>query len=89
MVTIDPQLMEILACPEDKSPLHLAGEELVGKINAAIAAGKISNRGGNPVSEPIAECLVRKDGNWLYPVRDDITVMFVEEAIPLPPPLEE
>lgn len=86
MATIDPQLMEILACPEDKSPLHLAGEELVAKINAAIAAGKISNRGGNPVSEPIAEGLVRKDGNWLYPVRDDIPVMLVEEAIPLPPP---
>lgn len=86
MVMIDPQLMEILACPDDKSPVHLAGEELVGKINAAIAAGNISNRGGNPVSEPIEEGLVREDEKWLYPVRDDIPVMLMEEALPLPPP---
>lgn len=83
---IDEQLLEILACPEDKSPVHLADEALVRQVNQAIAAGRLSNRAGNSVSEPIDGGLVREDGQWLYPIRDDIPVMLVEEALPLPPP---
>lgn len=83
---IDEQLLEILACPEDKSPVHLAEAELVQRVNAAIAAGHVKNRGGADVSDPIEAGLVRADGKWLYPVRDDIPVMLVEEALPLPPP---
>ena len=37
---IDEQLLEILACPEDKSPVHLADDALVRDVNAAIAAGR-------------------------------------------------
>lgn len=80
---IDPQLLEILACPEDKSTLHQAEEELIAKINRDIGAGQVKNRAGQPVTEPIEGGLVRQDGKWLYPVRDDIPVMLIEEAIPL------
>jgi uncharacterized protein YbaR (Trm112 family) len=83
---IDEQLLEILACPEDKSPVHLADAALLQQVNAAIAAGRLGNRGGSVVSEPIDGGLVRADGKWLYPIRDDIPVMLIEEAIPLPPP---
>jgi uncharacterized protein YbaR (Trm112 family) len=83
---IDEQLLEILACPEDKSPVHLADDALVRDVNAAIAAGRVTNRGGGAVTEPIDGGLVRADGKWLYPIRDDIPVMLVEEALPLPPP---
>lgn len=83
---IDEQLLEILACPEDKSAVHLAEDALVGQVNAAIAAGRLNNRAGHPVTEPIDGGLVRADGQWLYPIRDDIPVMLIEEALPLPPP---
>jgi uncharacterized protein YbaR (Trm112 family) len=83
---IDEQLLEILACPEDKSPVHLAEAALVQRVNAAIAAGRLANRAGQPVGEAIDGGLVRADGKWLYPIRDDIPVMLVEEAIALPPP---
>jgi uncharacterized protein len=83
---IDAQLLEILACPEDKSPVHLADAALVAQVNAAIAAGRCKNRGGGTVSQAIDGGLVRADGKWLYPIRDDIPVMLVEEALPLPPP---
>jgi uncharacterized protein len=83
---IDEQLLEILACPEDKSPVHLADAALLQRVNAAIAAGRLQNRGGAAVSEPIEGGLVRADGKWLYPIRDDIPVMLIEEALPLPPP---
>ena len=83
---IDEELLNILACPEDKSPVRLADAELVQRVNAAISAGRVTNRAGSPVSEPIDGGLVRADGRWLYPIRDDIPVLLIEEALPLPPP---
>ncbi|MEE8395644.1 MAG: Trm112 family protein [bacterium] len=81
---IDEQLLEILACPETKEPVRLAEASLVEILNRAIAAGKVTNRGGEPVKEPIDGGLVRQDGKFLYPIRDEIPIMLVEEAIPLP-----
>lgn len=83
---IDEQLLQILACPEDKSPVRLAEDALIAELNAAIAAGRVQNRAGHAVTEAVDGGLVRADGAWLYPIRDDIPVMLVEEAIPLPPP---
>ena len=80
---IDEQLIEILACPEDKSRVNLADQSLIEKINQAISSGSMSNRGGAPVSEPIEGGLLRADGKWLYPIREDIPIMLVEEALPV------
>jgi uncharacterized protein YbaR (Trm112 family) len=44
----------------------------------------VSNRGGVAVSDALVEALVREDGALLYPVRDDIPIMLVDESIPLP-----
>lgn len=80
---IDKQLLDILACPEDHTPLSMADEGLVARLNQAIAAGKIVNRGGQALNEPIQGGLVRKDGTLLYPIIDDIPVLLVDDAIPL------
>ena len=53
-------------------------------VNQAIAAGGLRNKGGEAVTEPIGGGLVREDGKLLYPIRDEIPVMLVEEAIVLP-----
>ena len=81
---IDQTLLDILVCPETKQPLHVADAELVGKVNAAIEAGTVTNRGGEAVTEALVEALVREDGSFLYPVRDDIPIMLIDESIPLP-----
>ena len=78
---LDPELVEILACPETKQPVRLADADLVQRVNAAIAAGTLKNRDGEAVNEPIQTALVREDGQYLYPVRDDIPVMLIGEAI--------
>ena len=83
---IDEKLLAILACPEDKTPLSLAGKELVEALNKAIAAGRMKNREGTQVSEPLDGGLVRSDEKWLYPIRDDIPVLLPGESLPLPPP---
>jgi uncharacterized protein len=80
---VDASLVEILACPETHQPVTVADEATVSKVNAAIAAGTLKNREGEAVSEPIQTGLVREDGAYLYPVRDDIPVMLIGEAIPL------
>jgi uncharacterized protein YbaR (Trm112 family) len=80
---VDPELLEILACPEDKTPVRLAEAEVLEALNERIRQGGVQNRGGETVSEEIVEGLVREDGKYLYPVRDDIPIMLIDEAIPL------
>ena len=80
---VDAELVEILACPETHQPVRVADDDLVRRLNAAIAAGKVVNRDGQPVTDPIQAGLVREDDAYLYAVRDDIPVMLIGEAIAL------
>jgi uncharacterized protein len=82
-MAIDQQLLDILACPETKEPVALADETLIAKLNAAIAAGTLRNRAGEQVTEKIDGGLVRADQKYLYPIRDDIPIMLIDEGIPL------
>ena len=81
---IDATLLDILVCPETKQPLRVADAALLAEVNSAIEAQSVSNRGGASVSTPLAAALVREDGALLYPVRDDIPIMLIDESIPLP-----
>ena len=80
---LDEELIKILACPETKEPVSLASQDVIDKVNAAIAEGKIVNRGEQKVAEPIEAGLVREDGKFLYPVRDGIPRMLIDEALAL------
>jgi uncharacterized protein YbaR (Trm112 family) len=80
---VDAELLKMLVCPENKTPVEEADEALVAKLNAAIEAGTLKNRGGEVVGERIDGGLVREDQAYLYPIRDDIPIMLIDEAIPL------
>ena len=80
---VDASLVAILACPETHQPVQVADEATVTRVNAAIAAGTVKNRDGDAVGDPIQTGLIREDGAYLYPVRDEIPVMLIGEAIPL------
>jgi uncharacterized protein len=81
---LSPDLLQILRCPETHQKLTPAGAELVGKINEALGRKTVHNRAGQLVTENIETGLVREDGKFLYPVRNNIPVMLIDEAIPLP-----
>ena len=80
---LDAELVQILACPQTRQPVRVADEALVQKVNQAISGGRVVNRDGQPVTEAIQTGLVREDNQYLYPVRDDIPVMLIGEAIAL------
>ena len=62
----------------------MAEADIVAKLNERVSAGTLKNRAGKPVAVALDSGLIRDDGKFLYPVRKDIPVMLVAEAIPLP-----
>ncbi len=80
---IDKDLLAILACPATHQPLAEASAELVQRTNARIATGTLKTVGGTPVKEALQAGLVRQDGKVLYPVRDDIPVLLIDEGLAL------
>ncbi len=80
---VDPELLDMLCCPETKEDVSLAEAALVDKLNALAEAGRLKNRGGETVKEKMDAGLIRADRKYLYPIREDIPIMLIDEAIPL------
>ena len=79
---IDEQLLAILCCPETKQQVSLIDEDTIQSYNELIASGQVKNRGGETVTEKIDGGLLREDGKFLYPIRQSIPIMLIDEALP-------
>jgi len=80
---VNPELLKILCCPETHQSLQEITTERVEELNRQIAAGTLKNRAGKIVTAKLSGGLVRSDGKYLYPIRDQIPIMLVDEALPL------
>jgi len=80
---IDAELLKILCCPETHQPLTPAEPVLLESLNKRIQAGEVRNRSGKDVREACDGGLIRQDGKFLYPVRHNIPIMLIGEAIAL------
>lgn len=81
---IDKELLDIIVCPETKQDLVLAEPGLIERINLLIGKGELRNRSKQAVTEKIDGGLIRKeDRKYLYPIRDDIPILLIDESIPL------
>ncbi|MCZ6572953.1 MAG: Trm112 family protein [Planctomycetota bacterium] len=82
-MTLDPKLLEILACPENHTPVALADAALLQQLNERVKAGALRNRKGDAVGKPIEAALVRDDGKCVYLIEDGIPNMLIDERIDL------
>ncbi|TKB76758.1 MAG: hypothetical protein E8D45_05785 [Nitrospira sp.] len=82
-MNIDNELLAILCCPETKQEVTRADERLIHLLNDRIGKGDVKNKAGQPVSEKLDGGLLRADKKILYPVREDIPIMLIEEGIPV------
>ena len=80
---ITPSTLQILCCPETHQPLSFAPPPLIEEVNGKIAAGTLKNRAGKVLGARLDAGLLRADGKILYPVRNSIPVLIIDEAIPL------
>ena len=84
--TIDQELLAILCCPETKQDVSLVDSQTLERLNAEIEKGELRNKAGQPVKEKIDGGLIRKDQTVVYPIRDQIPIMLIEEGIVLEAP---
>lgn len=82
-VNIDKDLLSILCCPETKQDVSLADAALIAQLNEAASRGQLKNKANKLVTELLDGGLIRDDRKILYPIREDIPVMLIEEGIPL------
>ena len=80
---LDPEFVKILVCPDNRTPVRIASEQEITNLNQKIEEGSLQNIGGRKVNDKIDGGLIREAGDRLYPVRENIPVMLVEEAIKL------
>ncbi len=80
---ISNELLSILCCPETRQDLVPAEKPLIEKLNQLIAKRELKNRTGDIVGQKLDGGLIRNDRKFLYPVRNDIPVMLLDEAISL------
>ena len=80
---MEKRLLQILRCPVTHKGLSMARRDLLGRVNAAIEAGRVANREGTVLSEPFDEALVTDDDKVLYPITNGIPVLLEGESVNL------
>jgi uncharacterized protein YbaR (Trm112 family) len=78
---IAKDLLTILCCPETKQDIRLLDPNVVEQLNLRIEKGELKTKGGQLVTETIDGGLLRNDGTVVYPIRDQIPIMLIEEGI--------
>jgi len=82
-MTVADNFLQLMRCPVTGQIVRIACEEIVGKVNAAIREGKLTNRIGEIVDDTIDEALVNADQTLLFPIRNDIVTMVADDLIAL------
>ena len=80
-MTDQESIVEMLQCPVTSSPLSKASCSMIESINQQIGSGVIRDRSGNEVTVSLDAGFVNEDQSVLYPVRQGIIILSVDQAI--------
>ncbi len=80
-MAIDPELLEILCCPETKTELKVMTAEEIANVNSQIEKNALKYKDGKPVDKPLQEGLITVDKKTIYRVDDEIPIMLMEMGI--------
>lgn len=82
-MAVDTELLSVLVCPDNRSPLQVATKSVISDLNERIAAGTARTVGGNRVENPVSEGLICEGDNVLYRVQDGVPLLLVDQGIRL------
>ena len=54
-MTVDPELVEILVCPETRRPVRIARADELARVNAAVRDGTLRNRAGARIERDVID----------------------------------
>jgi uncharacterized protein YbaR (Trm112 family) len=76
-------LLDILACPENLTPLHLATQREIDSVRGRIRAGTLQYWSGTTATDTFDGLLIRSDGKIGYVIQQGVPVMLIERALVL------
>jgi uncharacterized protein YbaR (Trm112 family) len=80
---IREDLLKILVCPESHQPLRELTTKELEDLNLKIEQGRVTNRAGQALTDKLDGALLRQDGHFAYPIRNQLPVMLIAEGIPM------
>ncbi len=73
--------LSILSCPITKSNLRFMEPEEIGSLNSGIAAGKVWQLDGRPMTTTLEQALICSSNTYIYPVINDIIILLKDLAL--------
>ena len=78
-------MLDKLRCPETGQKLMIANAPALGAINRAVDEGVATNVSGQPITERLTDGLIREDQLRVYPVKNGVPILLIEEGIGIKP----
>lgn len=68
-------------CPETHQPLSALDKERLNALNEAVRDGTLRDHAGNTVQQIMDAGLLREDGAVVYPIRDGVPNLLLDDRI--------
>lgn len=74
-------MVRTFRCPETHQPLRELDVAQVSALNESVRSGELRNHAGGIVQQIIDAGLIREDGQIVYPIRDGVPNLLIDDRI--------